>query len=530
MKEEESLTQELSNLNKSSVNNITQNTSYLCRAVKTNNLDLIENFLKVGADPNGITINGILREVPLTCINFSKKFKDSVNLILRYRGDINQEDILGNTLLTKFCEYVISLEGKVDNTVFSDLSFILGKGINPNGTAFKNPLNILFSSYPDYEESLIKLLLVYMANPTQYMIKFKGNEIPLEFPVIKPSSIDQYVQNILYPDLVSSYCKDSRFDYILSTYFKLNNQNDCSKCITSLLKNKNEYTEELFSKLRGVIRRKKLNVSNEELTIDGTDVNSYSDRELIFLTEQNPKLTFCFHLSEIPMLLQHGKNFYTQKPLEQSFITFLLDYSIVPVKTLGEILKDGLFVYSEKHITTDILLDYLEKYIKSFNVYMDPKKIASFRWRDLIELQNMLYSGDNERIQQHINIYMNARKPNENTVTYQQRILYYTVMYILIFLRNNELKIPFVSNVIDQLRRDTDLRDKIYELFPANRRNEIPFYLAHYSYTNFIKIIPTLIPNQHINFVEKVSILFNEDGRHDIETAWRDLSICFMNY
>ncbi len=210
--------------------------------------------------------------------------------------------------------------------------------------------------------------------------------------------------------------------------------------------------------------------SNDDLLI-GSSVDSFPASELIYLKEKSPDFTFCFHLSEIPMLISNQKNPYNNRPLESDFLDDLVTkYKYFIPKTLEEVL-DKVFEFDLSPITIKVLIEKLGMYIKGFNSYIQPEKILELNIPHLIELQNMLYSGNRDIIGRMVDMMLDRNiLMGESIDDSKKRIMERTITHLILYIKENNDGIPFMSNVVDQLLKDAETSERIMSLFPKKRR------------------------------------------------------------
>jgi hypothetical protein len=308
-------------LNKNSVDNIIPYYyTYLNKAVRTENLRDIKILLEKGANPNGVSNEGLPSEIPFTTIDFkSGNFKTIVRMMLRHGSDINAEDLGGNTILTSLVKF-FTTNSAITNRSHADLvPFILERGANPNGTIFQNPLDIITHSLRnlgednrDFFYNFSKFLIVYGANPKTLRIELSqfgdnlytnasmtldafggGAYTPLR--QIFNTSVRRLVSECEPGILIESVAKYYKIPYDGS---KESLPGVC-KSIGDIYDYKDKYNENKFIGLRRKMRKTRAVKCNNEDLINGAEIDSFPDSELIFLDEKNPDFRYCFHLSDI---------------------------------------------------------------------------------------------------------------------------------------------------------------------------------------------------------------------------------------
>lgn len=482
------LIKKIPNLSLTSVNNwIPIYGSYLAMAVHYDHIESIKEILKIGGNPDGITSSGLIHRTPMTLLGNKRGtyFWELIPILLAGGANINGEDLQGDSILTiLILGYIV----KDDVTEIEKMIiYLLDHGANPDGTIFANPLYMLGQKlYKGVSlkkvKNLITLFLLYGANSRQNYIMLVGKNN--QYDPLGPQN------RILTPQLSKHFkkynkmtevklleeCKDTDLIRHLAKYYKIpiTNKIDLKalcKCITEIKKDVKEYDENTFVELRNRLRKQKC--SNEDLLL-GANAGSYLDEELVYLPDKNN--TWCFHTSEIPVLLSTRKNPYTSVELTPEVLQELVTkYHHAVPKTLEESLKG---VYNEdpiQEINNEILLQKLTFYIRSFNTYMQPEKMKDMTMADLVELQNMLAQGNDNIIYNTFSNQDRMKMTWETKEAGQKRILGRTVTYLILHLQNfqNGTTLPFVANVIEQACRDAECAHDIISLVPETMRYHI---------------------------------------------------------
>lgn len=545
--------------NKGSINKHIDNHSYLCWAVSKDDLKSAITLLKFGASPNGITDIGLEHKIPLTSVNFSSDNSNTVvRTLLKYGADINAEDLSGHNLLSQFMKYMFSkdvdTEPSKNNSVnqqnkwikdhyIKQLLFILERGANPNGTIFNNPLLecIAYLEVLKHQQTLdflldiFEILIAFGANPNVEVINLTNNiytTAKLSLGQVAPKLNKRYkiskdkvlalvsIKKLFDLDIdeVIKDCSSKRLIISISKLYKIpvpdelfnvekdtqKHLNALCKCIKTIKDSKEDYDEELFKKIRGHNRRK-IKTVNQDLLM-GADIDSFPDNELVYLYEKEPKLTFCFHVSDIPSLLRTRTNPYNNRPLDEEFIEQLVNkYQYMLPKTLEETLTN-VFDRSEIKITTKLLMSILSYYVKTFNHYIEVERLLEINYKDLIELLNMIYSGDPNLIAINIPMNLKMKLVGETDQEAQQRILRGCVILMLSLLQKAEKSLPLIANIIDQLCNDVSSSKQILAIFPAFRRKNIKPYLLIYSYKDFIRSFDKFV----INAENDISLILSD--------------------
>ena len=179
---------------------------------------------------------------------------------------------------------------------------------------------------------------------------------------------------------------------------------------------------------------------------------------------------------------------YNNKPLSSTFLDDLVTrYKYFIPKTLEEVL-DNVFEFDISTVTIKVLIEKLSMYIKSFNSYIQTEKLLEINTWQLVELQNMLYGGNNDVILSMTNyIDRNFGLVGESNTDSKNRILERTITHLILYVKNNLDGIPFMANVVDQLLKDVETSIRIVDLFPKSKRRDIIIYSKTIRYNEFIK-------------------------------------------
>ena len=486
----------LENLNSSSINNFDEH--YYCLLNSVIHIqDLTEKLLKKGANPNGITSSGVGLDIPFTFLHQkildATKYKEIVKTLLRYRANINAESIEGQTLLTSYFTYLFAYlfatNRDLDETHIEILQFTLNRGINPNGTIFYNSFVTLltllkhFNNETNFEILLemVEILLSYTANPLQnsIMLKISGSKI---FDVV--STLDLYVEKDGYEYNAFKKLFELSLDDILDSdeneYIHL--KRFISKCykapideIKTIIDLKQEFkTEETYD-----------NVYNEEF-ISGASIYSVTKDEIVFLKQNNKQ--YCFHVSEIPTLLELRKNPFTKADLDEQFIEEILNRDCFPLITRDECFQQQPLQHTSTTIESNVLLEKIEFYIRTFNSYINLEKVKYFTSKDFVEIQNNIYDylsvGDEGVINMFtVNCFDLSREELYNN----------TLIVILLAMRYNREPLPFISNLLQQFISESEVARDILSIFPSSKKISTIRCITNHGYNSFLEYIPHVI-------------------------------------
>jgi hypothetical protein len=510
------LTERLINrLNKNSINNYNIFFhSYLTSAVVSDNIKFVETLLEKGANPDGITSNGIANKIPFTSLDFeSNSLYTMIRILLKNKADINAQDLLGDTVLTSYITFIVTGDNFRNRKYIDILLFLLEKGASPDGTITKNPLSMIVNklltcnSIPLYSKiyDLCEILISYGANPKSkaiYLDTQRGNnytynsiksldknvrnkdsDMYRSFINLFNLNIDYVVSQCDSPVLLSSLAKFYKIPY---TENDIESMTNLCNCIKKINQNKKSYDEDKFIAIRSQQREiSKNKCQNVDGMTTGDQVDSYPPSEIILLHEKNPDFTFCFHVSEIPSLLAQQRNLHTNRPLEPEFIEELVTkHKFFVAKTLSETL-DGVFEFKDNELTSEDLLVRLELYVKSFNNYIDVRSLLDMSVYDYIDLQNILYNNNVEIINQYVLTSDRVRKQRESMDDYKKRVLERTLTHMLLYLTRNTGTLNFISQLVYQVVDDKHNVSEILKFFPENIHTLVMMF-SNQSYFEFI--------------------------------------------
>ena len=458
----------------------------LNQAVKEKNIETITHLLKSGADPNGVTNTGISRSIPLTCIDFTdNSCLDIIFLLTKYGADVNKIDLTGHTLLTYF---ITSLYNKwTSHEIYTKrekvvelLLFLLKRGCNPDGTIFNNPLCILLlflkKNNNDDNNSkseliiveLIEILLSFSANPLSKMLRLSlsGNTILSSYNLLSPF----YITNNTY--------------YTCTVYGKIKNMFVITANNNYEEMKKYKYLSIIYT---NIIKQKQIqpvdseNIVNDEL-LSGLDVYSFDKSEIIILnTEKN---NYCFHISEIPYLLSLGKNPYTQIEFPESFKDVLLSTDYYPIPN-----KDD---DTQTEIKVSEIINYIEMQLRTYNPYIDMKKILNLNMKELEELKDNIYSKSSTVIE-------------EKEFKNKSELLVYILTLILILIKNNDQTLSYICLLVDCIQYESDIAGDILRLFPIYIRYKVAEFIVSHTFTEFLDEIPVFL-----SYTDEINVLYTE--------------------
>lgn len=376
--------------------------TFLGQAVQLGNIDIIELLLQSGANPNGKTESGYPLRVPISLIRMDvRTFKPILDLLLLSKANINWSGLNGIGLLSsivsapKFNSHIISKDDSL--ILYNLLYYALSKGANPNirGT---NPLdrvlNDLRFKSKLIRKRIIHLLLYFGANP--YLQLYNDS--------IYVSQSDKFVYEPL-SKLIFSKDKGCYSSILLKKIAKamkipteninLDRKSDRDK-LCKCVKYIKEHADEIDYDNIVKMRKKKLNrTCNNEYTIMGDVFDEFSEEEVITLKERN--LVWCFHVSEIPNLLESQINPYSHNPLPIEFLEDILEHSeyfeLITLQEAIQLLDKK--PEKDKEDILNVYINELDDLLKGANPYFNGASIKTLQASGLMDiidrLKNYIY-------------------------------------------------------------------------------------------------------------------------------------------
>ncbi len=506
----------LQSLDKNNSNNrlknllpIEKHYTYINWAIFDNDYLSLQEFYKLGSPLGGKTSEGTAPLIPMTYIPITNiNFQMIVRILLKNGENINSEDLQGNTILTSYLQQFISNEKYIKNKLFlNNIYFLLEKGANANGTLFYSPLIQVMSLFKHKKifNKLVDLLLSFGANINKHYVElsYKKNIYTTPNTIAKTLKyefnldVDKILKNCNSVELIQSLAVYHKIPFINKDE-NIVLKNVC-KCIQDIRSKKNEYNEEKFMELRKSKRKTECSIDTSLST--GISFDSYSDDEIIYLHEKNPDLVYCFHTSEIPMLLGKGINPYNNKPLTNAFIDELTNnYRHIIPQTLEEIL-DNVFDTTDERITNEILLDKLSEYINSFNTYIDLNLILQF---SVIEKSALYFI-----INRDYGIYVEQiSRTGLSQEEYERQVFELVLCYLILIIRQYK-NIPLVATKLSIFIDYISAAKEIVNLFPHSVKKSIKSGDYLYEFIENIKEIFT--PNNIDKILELDSFVKEVD-------------------
>lgn len=413
----------------------------LALSILFNNQKILDILLKLKVNPNSKKYpNGFPLIAPISlCTNTHQ-----IDKLLLSGADINMSGLDQQTLLTNL------IEKSFKNDEYIDLiKYVLSKGANPNEPLYNLPLIKVISivkqlksvsSYKKTISNTIDLLLTYFANPTQ---KDMNDVSPQDVKLTKAKK--KYVENIYKTlrDLIDDSKNKVIIDYV-SRLFKINSKNR-QKCLQYILKHKNEIDYQDIS------RRRNYTKCNNDTTFAFNELNEFCKSEVYFYKDSNG-LEWCFHMSEIPNLINTQKNPWTNVEISTEDIAkmyFFLDY--IPEYTLEEATTE-IFERDDVSINNKKRLSYLSSLVESVNTYVGAglqQTILELPNNEILEIFRLINGyGISFKYDQIYNVYLTNNK----------ELLIHKLYDLLVEkLQSGELTLHILSIILDQVFKDYDV-------------------------------------------------------------------------
>ena len=497
----------------------------LALSILFNNQKILDVLLKLKVNPDSKKYpNGLPLIAPISlCTNAQQ-----IDKLILAGADINFSGLDQETLLTNL------IEKSFENDKYIDLiKHVLSKGANPNEPLYNLPLIKVIlivkhlksvSSYKKTISNTIDLLLTYFANPTQKDM----NDVSAQD--VKLTKVKKkYVENIYKTlrDLIDDSKNKVIINYV-SRIFKINSKNR-QRCIQYILTHKNEIDYQDIS------RRRNYTKCNNDTTFAFNELNEFCKSEVYFYKDSNG-LEWCFHMSEIPNLINTQKNPWTNVELSTEDIAkmyFFLDY--IPEYTLEEATTE-IFERDNVSINNKKRLSYLSTLVESVNTYVGAglqQTILELPNIEILEIFRLINGyGISFKYDQIYNVYLTNNK----------ELLIHKLYDLLIDkLQSGEITLHILSIILDQVFKDYDvfknfiriigdisLAKSYFDYFSqpftsewiAGKRNtdEINGIVTH-NYTGGAM----LTSDQARNISQMIEIRIGNNTPESIDNYWREL-------
>lgn len=496
----------------------------LALSILFNNQKILDLLLKLNVNPNSKKYpNGFPLVAPISlCTNTQQ-----IDKLILVGADINMSGLDQETLLTNLIQKSFREDKYIDL-----IKYVLSKGAKTNAPLYNLPLNKVISivktlkrisSYKKTISNMIDLLLTYFANPTQQdMNGISCQDISLT------KSRKKYVESIYksFEDIINNGKNINTIDYI-SRLFKINSKNR-QKCIQYILKHKNQID------YQDITSRRNYTKCNNDTTFAFNDLNEFSKSEVYFYKDSNG-LEWCFHMSEIPNLINTQKNPWTNMKIDTKDIKKMynfLDY--IPEYTLEEATTE-IFERDNVSINNKKRLSYLSTLVESVNTYVGAglqQTVLELPNIEILEIFRLINGyGISFKYDEIYNVYL----------TNNTEILIHKLYNLVIDkLQNGELTLHILSIILDQVFKDYDvfknfiriigdisLAKSYFDYFSqpftsewiAGKRNteEINDIVTH-NYTGGAM----LTSDQARNISQMIEIRIGNNTADSIDNYWRD--------
>jgi hypothetical protein len=464
-------------------------------AILFNRYEITELLLKMGADPNGKCNIGVSKTTPICeCLytrigekNYIMKGFDDVKrfvkLLQKYGADING---YGLDLKPIIIWFFLSFNSKINaeelyEEQIDKLEFLLKRGADPN--FFINPainkLSVVCSEKADIIKdnknlqniilSMFKILLYFNGQSNKVNINGFSAKDDLAIIRTKDPEFVYKIDSLLFSPLEQflNDCNEPKMVQKLANIFKIpydedNLDEDKMKEICDCIKNIKKHKKHIdFDQIKEQ-RKEKDNVTcNNEYTISGSEISEFNKKLLYILKGEND-IPYCFHINELVQLLQGRKNPWTNQPLnEDNIIEITNTINFVPNSDNDfEYFEDEFEIKNLQHFTLNDLLSVLDKFIKTFNPYV---QVEGF-----IKMNGYLLNWFKNEIAKITNQYLNITILSNISAEYLQLKLYNLISIILNGLEQKFDLTTLNSLFIEPVLLLQDMRETISKYFLEN--------------------------------------------------------------
>ena len=286
-------------------------------------------------------------------------------------------------------------------------------------------------------------------------------------------------------------CNDDRLLDKVAKAFKIPNvdvsQESHRKRLCSCIKFIRSNAEEIdFEEI--VKRRKRENYidCNNTTTILGDDIYEFRKDELILYIDPDDAKQWCFHVSEIPSILETKKNMWTGKIISDKDIKKLLEIvEVFPEITLKCATDTNSLRLDSSRVLKSVgvveQLNILHKLISSYNNYTEVIQILYIPLTEIFELFSLLV-GFGLDLDLNYTRYLLDRNRRDELITK----FYNTVIK---FLRNGSnppfgMNIAMLSAIVDQVVKDYMEVQDIINIIGEERFRDIKDDILYKSFTS----------------------------------------------
>ena len=352
-------------------------------AIENNDIETTGILLEKGANPDGKTDEGYYKHIPFTLIKRTNKdYPKFADLLLAYGADINLAGPDGDNALSKLVLY----SSYPSKTTKDNILYLLKRGANPNYPRGKLPLNIVTGHINrSKNKEVADMLFFFGANPNGMYIDPFYNYLtkPLE------EVVDKCENSILLEKIARA------MQIPVKSVKKKADRDKLCNCIKLIRDNRKNINFDKIAEVREELRKRRGVTCQNEYNLLWTDnIHSYADQDLYFFNDVGK--TFCFHVSEIPSILESRKNPYNNNPIEQEKLNDMLAHlSTYPYSTIEEgidLLEDAPGPLESTYEQDK--LKQLEQLVKSYNTYSSISNVQELPTSAYIRLIKRLQAFD----------------------------------------------------------------------------------------------------------------------------------------
>ena len=276
----------------------------------------------------------------------------------------------------------------------------------------------------------------------------------------------------------------------------------CS-CIKFIRNNAEEIDYEEIVK-----RRKQENCidCNNITTILGDDIYEFRKEELILYIDPDDNKRWCFHVSEIPTILETKKNMWTGKVINEKDIKKMLEivevFPQITLKCASD--TNSLKLDSSSSIKPVGIIEHinnLHKLISSYNIYTEVIQILNIPISEIFELFNLLIGFGLDFDFGYIR-YLYEKDKRDELIT----VFYNLVIKFLRYGGNPPLgmNISMLSAIIDQVVKDYMEVQDIINIIGYERFNDLKYDILDKNFTS-----PLVAGPRTVNRNENEDIISN---------------------
>lgn len=410
-------------------------TTLLSMAIAYGNLDAIEEFVKCGSDVNGISVEGLILDHPMTFARFiddDEQFKKIVIHFMALGGAIDGVGINNITLLSYTC---------IDQNP-NRIRFLLSKGANANGTIDSIPiLEITRRKKGEEFEACVEALMIYDC------IRIKNNDVSYltsQMDFLYEKNID----GLEIPELIKKIARAYGIPYTLETSLVELKEN--IKLLDQQLDVVVGNKKCLFSEYLEKVRTKNRPTYKNTLTLTGDSIHLFSDMNLMTV----PGDEWCFHVSEIPTVIKSRKNPYTNQYYKKEAIL-----EMVESLNFFNYYSDPREVFVRPVLHNESYSSFLNFVVSTVDPYLNIENVKKIRKSLLIEL--VFLSINDMYIEPFLKYLDDADK-----------FLNFLSVIILGLLRIEDIHLNTIVHSFGQVIEDNILCDTVLEILEIDKNDQ----------------------------------------------------------